>query len=57
MFDSLNFSKLKTSDAPRRAVALLLALTTALGGTGNGGSNRTNRRARLRRFKTCCEGS
>src|ERR1700693_2458495 len=33
MVDSLNFNKLKTSDAPRRTMALLLALTTALGPT------------------------
>ena len=33
MFDSLNFNQLKTSDAPRRTMALLLALTTALGPT------------------------
>jgi hypothetical protein len=29
MFDSLNFNKLKPSDAPRGSMALLLALTTA----------------------------
>jgi phospholipase C len=33
MFDSLNFNQLKTSAAPRRTMALLLALTTALGPT------------------------
>jgi hypothetical protein len=33
MFDSLNFNKLKTSDAPRRTMALLPGLTTALGPT------------------------
>jgi phospholipase C len=33
MFDKIKFDKIKTSDAPRRTMALLLALTTALGPT------------------------
>jgi hypothetical protein len=33
MFDKLTLEKLKMSDAPRRTMALLLALTTVLGPT------------------------
>jgi hypothetical protein len=48
MFDSPNFNKLKTSDGSQKDDGFTARLNHRAG---------TNGRARLRRFKTCCESS